>query len=98
MDNDTNLTRCALLIYAIYRTFNHVSHLPADPPSYNTLYDIATQYIYEGTIGHPLATSVLDNSYLSTRHPRNSPPHTPGFADDNLLDTNRGITEVCDIH
>ena len=59
---------------------------------------MATQYIYEGTIGHPQATSVLDNAYSTTRRPKNSSLPAPVFADDNQLDANRGTTEVCDIH
>ena len=59
---------------------------------------MATQYIYEGTIGHPQATSVLDNAYSTTRRPKNSSLPAPDFADDNQLDANRGTTEVCDIH
>ena len=95
-NNDSNLIRCALLVYALYRTHNHITHNPDFDP--NTLYDTANQYIFEGTIGHKAATNTLDQSYTRTpRHRHKKNPNCHPFYLDNQLDHNKEDGEISDM-
>ena len=96
-DSDTNLTKAALLVYAIYRTFNFLSRHQSSNTDHRTMWDITSQHLYEGTIGHKKATLTLDNCFSRPGH--RTPHHTRNDDNnlDNLLDTHQADIDACDL-
>ena len=94
-DTDTNLTKTALLIYSIYRTYNYVTHHNDTIHDYDTIFDIATQFLYEGTFGHQKATKTLDHCFTRFHHNKNPNTHNHDNTD-NLLNNMLLDLDTCD--
>ena len=96
--SDNNITKCALLIYAIYRTHNYLTHLDHNITDYDNIFDTATQYLYEGTFGHQKATATLDNAFSHKRKGNKQlKDKTNPLYIDNHLDSLPPDIDICDL-
>ena len=61
------------------------------------MWDITSQHLYEGTIGHKKATLTLDNCFSRPGH--RTPHHTRNDDSnlDTLLDTPQADIDACDL-
>ena len=98
-NDDEHITRGALLVYAIYRTFNHVKHNQNHPTDNARIIDMASQYLIQGTSGHPGATKVLDSSFHHKQYSLNTNTHYNSHSTewDNLINLPSEI-DLCDFH
>ena len=56
--DDATLTKRAALVYAVYRTTNHLRHHPTGDAQF--IMDMAQQYVREAVRGHPQATASVE--------------------------------------
>ena len=73
-NDDTTLTKVALLIYATYKTYNTIRHDNTAHRDKGFILDLMDQHTVEGAFGHPKATKVLDTAYVRTTRPNNHKP------------------------